>query len=110
MLRLSPAVIAIPVVAIFVGFAWVQQLPSAEARVRSKGKNTVTPSEENHQIATSKYKAGDLDGAIDAFLQALYFSRNYYNPDAYYWLGVCYMEKKQDAKAIEAFKHNCEQA
>ncbi|PWT94328.1 MAG: hypothetical protein C5B53_13385 [Candidatus Melainabacteria bacterium] len=110
MLRLPFCFSATIFVAIVVGLAFVKDLPSAQAKVESKGKNTVSPSEENYEIATSKYKAGDLEGAIDAFLQAIYFSRNYYNPNAYYWLGVCYKERKQDPKAIEAFKKNCQQA
>jgi tetratricopeptide (TPR) repeat protein len=110
MLRLPFALTATAIVAVVIVFTCGQDLPSAQAKVRTKGKNTVSPSEENYDIATSKYKAGDLEGAVDAYLQAIYFSRNYYNPDAYYWLGVCYMERKQDAKAIEAFKKNVEQA
>jgi tetratricopeptide (TPR) repeat protein len=80
------------------------------ARVQSKGKSTVDPSKENLSIGLSKYKAKDVDGAIDSFLQSIYFARNYYDPDAYYWLGICYMDKKQDAKAIEAFNKHCQQS
>ncbi len=58
----------------------------------------------------SKYKEHDLDGAIDAFLQAIYFARNSYNPEAYYWLGVAYQDKNVDAKAIEALKKCIEQS
>src|SRR5258707_2482207 len=110
MLRPAPAFVATIIAAIFVDFGLAGGLPSAEAKVESKGKSTVTPAEENYENATNKYKQGDLEGAIDAYLQAIYFSRNYYNPDAYYWLGVCYMERKQDAKAIEALNRNCQQA
>jgi tetratricopeptide (TPR) repeat protein len=110
MLRLRLAFVATIVAAGFVHPGFNLLLQSAEAKVESKGKNTVSPSVENFQTALAKYKAQDIDGAIDAFLQAIYFSRNYYNPDAYYWLGVCYMEKKQDAKAIEALNKHCQQA
>lgn len=82
----------------------------ALAKVRSTGKNTVEPAKQNFDLGMLKYKEHDLDGAIDAFLQAIYFTRNSYNPDAYYWLGICYQEKNQDAKAIEAFKKSVEQS
>ncbi len=81
----------------------------ALARVRSSGKNTVEPSKENLDLGLKKYKENDLDGAIDAFLQSIYFNRSSYNPQAYYWLGICYQEKKLDAKAIEALKKCVEQ-
>ena len=83
---------------------------TALAKVSSKGKNTVDACKENFETAMRKYKEKDLDGAIDAFLQSIYFSRNYYNPQAYYWLGLCYMQKKQDGKAIDALNKHCEQA
>jgi tetratricopeptide (TPR) repeat protein len=82
----------------------------AEAKVRSQGKNTVSPAQANFEVGMVKYQNKDLDGAIDAFLQSIYFSRNYYDPNAYYWLGVCYMEKKEDAKAIDAFNKHCAQS
>jgi len=81
----------------------------ALAKVRSTGKNTVEPSKENLALGLARYKQHDVDGAIDAFLQAIYFNRSSYNPQAYYWLGVCYQDKKLDAKAIEALKKSIEQ-
>jgi len=86
------------------------EVQTAFAKLGSKGKNTVEPAQVNFETAMSKYKEHDIDGAIDAWLQSVYFSRNYYNPQAYFWLGVCYMEKLQDAKAIEALKKCCEQS
>lgn len=109
-MRLKSALAASIIAASFLVGNIIFKLPSAQGKIVSKGKNTVTPSQENFETAMTKYKEKDLDGAIDAFLQAIYFSRNYFNPDAYYWLGVCYMDKKQDAKAIEALKKHCEQA
>ncbi len=85
------------------------QLPSF-AKIRSSGKNTVEPSKENFDLGLRKYKEHDLDGAIDALLQAVYFNRSSYNPEAYYWLGICYQEKNLDAKAIEALKKSVEQS
>ena len=82
----------------------------ALAKVRSSGKNTVEPSKENLALGIKKYKDNDIDGAIDAFLQAIYFNRSSYNPQAYYWLGLCYQDKKLDAKAIEALKKSVEQS
>ncbi len=80
------------------------------SKPRSAGKNTVEPSKENFELGLSRYKAHDLDGAIDALLQAVYFNRSTYFPQAYYWLGVCYQDKKLDAKAIEALKKSVEQS
>jgi tetratricopeptide (TPR) repeat protein len=82
----------------------------ASAKVASKGKNTVEPSQENFEEGCKRYKDKDMDGAIDSFLQSIYFSRNNYNPQAYYWLGVCYKLKKEDGKAIDAFKHSIDQS
>lgn len=80
------------------------------AKLGTGGKSTVEPATQNFEIACTKYSKGDIDGAIDAFLQCIYFSRNYYHPEAYFRLAVCYMDKKQDGKAIEAFKKSIEQA
>jgi len=79
------------------------------AKVRSSGANTVEPSKENLTLGLSRYKQNDFDGAIDAFLQAIYFNRSSYNPKAYYYLGLCYQEKKLDTKAVEALKKSIEQ-
>lgn len=110
MSRLRLPFVAIIITTGFSIFAFEPLIQNVMAKVESKGKATVAPADENFRTAMVKYKQKDIDGAIDAFLQAIYFSRNYYNPDAYYWLGVCYMEKKQDAKAIEALNRHCEQA
>src|SRR5271170_2251881 len=72
---------------------------AALAKLGGKGKSTVEPSQENFEIGMQRYKSEDVDGAIDSFLQAIYFARNSYQPDAYYWLGVCYFDKKLDSKA-----------
>jgi tetratricopeptide (TPR) repeat protein len=58
-------------------------------------------------------KKGDWDGAIDAFLQSVYFARNSYAPASYYMLGCSYEAKntpQDDLKAIEAGKKFLEQA
>jgi tetratricopeptide (TPR) repeat protein len=82
---------------------------AALAKLGGKGKSTVEPSQENFDIGMKRYKSDDVDGAIDSFLQAIYFARNTYQPDAYYWLGVCYFDKKLDSKAIDAFNKHVEQ-
>lgn len=74
-----------------------------------KGKNTVEPSQANFLTGQQAMKMGDYDSAIDAFLQAIYFARNNYNPQAYFELGQCYKQKKMDMKAIEAYKKCVEQ-
>ncbi len=77
---------------------------AAYAKMGRKGKYTETPSEEHYNSGIAKYKAEDYDGAIDAFLQATYFARNAYYPDAYFWLGLAYMEKNEDNKAVDALQ------
>lgn len=84
------------------------------AAARSKGKNTVVPSQANYELGLKKFDEGDIDGAVDAFLQAIYFERAGYHPKAYYWLGCSYARKHEDGKAIEALelsiKQNLEKA
>ncbi|MBI1269683.1 tetratricopeptide repeat protein [bacterium] len=78
-------------------------LPGLDAPVEAKfgrrGKNTHKPADENYETGLKKMRAEDLDGAIDAFSQAIYFARNGYHPEANYWLGVCYMGKGENKKA-----------
>jgi tetratricopeptide (TPR) repeat protein len=82
-------------------------LPASEAK--SKGASTAEPADANFQQGVSRFKSHDFDGAIDSLLQATYFARNGYNPEAYYWLGKSYMAKHDDLKAIEAFKKHLQQ-
>jgi Tfp pilus assembly protein PilF len=77
---------------------------------KKKGENTVLPSEANFNKGVEFYKARDFDSAADAFLQAVYFARNGYNSEAYFWLGKSYMAKHEDTKALEAFKKHVEQS
>jgi tetratricopeptide (TPR) repeat protein len=77
---------------------------------RVKAANTEDPMIKNHDIGMECIKKGDWDGAVDAFLQSVYFARNNYAPDSYHYLAVSYMAKKQDLKAIEAAKKAIEQS
>ena len=87
------------------GSGW-QGLP---ALAKKKGKNTEVPSENNFDRGVAQFKAHDWDSAVDSFLQAIYFARNGYNPEAYFWLGKSYMAKHDDTKAIESFNKHVEQ-
>jgi Tfp pilus assembly protein PilF len=82
--------------------------PNAEAK-KAKGASTAEPADENFNKGVARYKEKDFDGAADSFLQATYFARNGYNPEAYFWLGKSYMAKHEDIKALEAFKKHVEQ-
>jgi tetratricopeptide (TPR) repeat protein len=73
-------------------------------------KNTGEPAQDNFEEGDRRLKDKDWDGAIDSFLQAIYFSRNGFNPKAYYSLGVAYSEKKEDSKAIVALNKCIEQS
>ncbi len=79
-------------------------LPPAQAK--GHGKNSVEPSKDNFEEGKRRFEAGDYPGAIDSLLQSIYFARNGYNPEAYFWLGSAYAKTNQDAKAIEALKKN----
>ncbi|MBX3135563.1 tetratricopeptide repeat protein [Candidatus Obscuribacterales bacterium] len=82
----------------------------ASAKQGRKGKYSEKPAEEHFIRGKQQLKAEDLDGAVDSFLQATYFARNGYYPEAYYWLGVSYMDKNEDKKAVEAFEKNVQQS
>lgn len=74
---------------------------------------TAGPSIDNFNEGMRKLKEGDVDGAIDGFKQAVYFARNNYYPNGYYWLGVAYFEKntkEDDIKCIDAVKHCIKQS
>src|SRR5688572_17331808 len=83
-------------------FVSVQMPATAKAPFESKtgDVNTVDPAVNNFQEGLKKMKAADIDGAVDAFLQAVYFARNNYHPAAQYFLGLCYKLQNKDSKAI----------
>ncbi len=76
----------------------------AHAKLGRKGKYTESPSETHYNEGRAKYNSDDMDGAIDAFLQSIYFARNGYAPNAHYWLGMAYMAKGEDKKAVESLE------
>ena len=77
---------------------------------RKNDENTSGASDKNYKIGLKAFERGDFDGAVDAQLQAIYFSRNGYRPDAYYQLGLAYQAKKEYVKAYEALSKSCTQA
>lgn len=72
-------------------------------------KATVEPSELNFSEGMRKMKLKDYAGAGDCFLQAVYFSRNHYNPQAYLYYGLAMKAQRNYAKAIEAIKEHLKQ-
>lgn len=82
----------------------------AAAKKSERGAGHVLPSDREYDIGMAKFKAGDYDGAIDAFKQSIYYARNEYMPQAYYWLGVSYKIKHEDAKAIDALGKHLQQS
>ncbi len=84
-------------------------LTSQPAWSSGREKNTAGAADENFKTGMKRYKSCDFDGAIDSFLQSIYFSRNNYNPQANFWLGKAYKEKKEYFKGIDAFKKHIEQ-
>lgn len=91
-------------------FAPLSQPALAKKGKKPKQEATTEPSIKNFQEGVERMKNGDLDGAIDSLVQACYFARNNYAPLAWFWLGICYKEKKMDSKAIDALKKHIEQA
>ncbi len=57
-------------------------------------ENTSGPAMKNYKVGLKCNEKKDYDGAIDAELQAIYYSRNGYFPDAYYQLGLAYQSKE----------------
>lgn len=82
----------------------------APALAKVSGKNTKDPADKNTKLGKKLYEKGDYDGALDALLQASYFARNGYNPEAFYYLGLTYFAKGQDQKAVDALTKHCEQS
>jgi tetratricopeptide (TPR) repeat protein len=82
-------------------------LPAAEAK--NSQKNTTDPAMKNTKLGKQLFEKGDYDLAIDALLQATYFARNGYAPEAFYYLGKCYMAKSEYLKAYDALKKHLAQ-
>ena len=70
---------------------------------------TAAPADENLKQGLLLIRQGNYEAAIDSFTQAIYFSRNHYNPDAYKYLGLCYKATRQYAKAAEALNQHLAQ-
>jgi tetratricopeptide (TPR) repeat protein len=103
------SIILLPVLA----FIYLPILPplSSPTLAKGHGKSTVEPSAENLAEGLKRFKAGDYTAAIDSFLQSIYFARNGYCPEGYFWLGQSYYEKGgQDTKGIEALKKCLQQS
>lgn len=82
--------------------------PDADARSRFD-KATAEPSEENFKQGMKLIKEKNYEAAIDSFQQAVYFSRNHYNPNALKMLGLCQKAMRQYTKAIQTFQDQLKQ-
>jgi len=112
--RLSPANLSLtnlPFLNLLLALALVLTCGfSSEALAKKNNENTSGASEKNYKIGLKAFERGDYDGAIDAQLQSVYFSRNGYQPAAYFQLGLAYQAKKDYVKAYEALSKSCSQA
>jgi len=72
------------------------------ASAKAHNENTSGPSEKNYKLGLKAFQRGEFDAAVDAELQAIYYARNGYQPDAYFVLGEAYESKKDYPKAYEA--------
>ncbi len=79
------------------------------ALARSHDKGTAEPADLNFADGMKRIRDRDYEGGADSFLQAVYFSRNHYNPEAYKYLGLCYKAMRQNAKAVEALTTHLKQ-
>jgi tetratricopeptide (TPR) repeat protein len=70
---------------------------------RSHGSATLDPADDNFKQGMAMIRKGNYEGGIDSFKQAVYFSRNQYNPPAYKYLALCYKATRNYGKAVEAF-------
>jgi tetratricopeptide (TPR) repeat protein len=99
------------IVLISIGWSAASYVSPVEARRTARDHpQTELPSDQNFRKGKERYNSGDYDGAIDSFLQSVYFARNNYQPVANLWLGKAYMMKHEDFKAIDSFKKAIEQS
>jgi tetratricopeptide (TPR) repeat protein len=91
-------------------FAHFTFAPAALAKKKEIIENTVGPSDKNYKLGIKCFEHGDFDGAVDAELQSIYYSRNGYQPDAYFQLGLAYQSKQDYNKAYEALTKSVGQA
>jgi tetratricopeptide (TPR) repeat protein len=80
------------------------------AFAKNAQKNTTDPANKNTKLGKQLYEKKQYDLAIDALLQATYFARNGYAPEAFYYLGMCHKAKGDDRKALVALNKHIEQA
>jgi tetratricopeptide (TPR) repeat protein len=73
-------------------------------------KATAEPSEANLKQGLDLIKQSNYEAAIDSFQQAIYFSRNHYNPEAYKLIGICYKALRQYGKAMDSFRTQLNQS
>lgn len=99
----------IPIILIVCLFSGILGDNPQAALAKKREKNTAGAAEDNFNEGMKRFKSGDIDGAIDSYLQAIYFARNNYNPGAEFWVGECYKIKSEWSKAIEHFKLHLEQ-
>jgi tetratricopeptide (TPR) repeat protein len=86
-----------------------QMNPLTDAAAAANDKATVDPAKSAiKQGETAMYKH-DYAGAIDKFKQAIYFSRNQYNPTGWKYLAMAYKAERDYPKAIEAFNKHLSQ-
>lgn len=83
---------------------------SKPAEARNKfDKGTVDPADQNFKDGMRLIRERNYESAIDSMLQAIYFSRNHYNPEAHKMLGLCYKATRQYPKSIQSFLDHLKQ-
>jgi tetratricopeptide (TPR) repeat protein len=90
--------------------AWSTGFCTSQSLARGHFDNaTAQPAESNLKQGLQLMRQSNYEAAIDSFTQAVYFSRNHYNPEAYKLLGLSYKATRQYGKAVEALNNHLKQ-
>lgn len=104
--RKSQLVAAALTAAIAVPLATIATVPATGISAHAKDKATVDPAKNAMKLGEAAMYQKDYETAVDQFKQAVYFSRNQYNPQAWMYMGMAYKALKEYTKAVDAFnKH-----
>ncbi len=84
--------------------------PDACARKGGKfDKATAEPAEENYKTGIKQIREHNYEAALDSMQQAIYFSRNHYNPEAQKYMALCYKAMRNYPKAIQTLLEHLKQ-
>jgi len=95
---------------LFAAAGFLVSMPDASARKGAKfDKATAEPAEENFKAGIKQIREHNYEAGLDSMQQAIYFSRNHYNPEAQKYMALCYKAMRNYPKAIQAFLDHLQQ-